>query len=196
MESATFLLRISLCLLLFFSLCSKSEVAAEKDLVQSSCAHASYPTVCVKTLSAYAGTAETPGELAGAAVNVSLGRARKLSGYLSMAAAGLRSGSKRVRAAVRDCSEQMSDTVDELRRTLGELKQVANGGAGSGQFRWHMSNAETWVSAALTNEDTCLDGFDGVDGKVKADVKRRINNVARVTSNALYLINRLDDAHP
>lgn len=56
-----------------------------------------------------------------------------------------------------------------------------------------MSNAETWVSAALTNEDTCLDGFEGVESKVKSDVKRKIRNMARVTSNALYMINRLDE---
>lgn len=55
-----------------------------------------------------------------------------------------------------------------------------------------MGNAQTWVSAALTNEDTCLDGFKEVDGEVKSDVKKRISKVARVTSNALCFINRLD----
>ncbi|KAJ6993524.1 hypothetical protein NC653_016609 [Populus alba x Populus x berolinensis] len=57
-----------------------------------------------------------------------------------------------------------------------------------------MSNAQTWVSAALTNEDTCLDGFHEVESKAKDDVKRKITNVARVTSNALYMINRLDES--
>lgn len=71
---------------------------------------------------------------------------------------------------------------------MGELQGLKKGGEA---FRWHLSNAETWVSAALTNEDTCLDGFQGVDGVVKADVRRKISRVARVTSNALSLINRL-----
>lgn len=57
-----------------------------------------------------------------------------------------------------------------------------------------MSNVQTWVSAALTNEDTCVDGFQDVDGKVKSDVKRRITNVAKVTSNALCMINQLDES--
>ncbi|CAF2380530.1 unnamed protein product [Brassica napus] len=34
---------------------------------------------------------------------------------------------------------------------------------------WKMSNVQTWVSAALTDETTCLDGFSGraMEGKVK-----------------------------
>lgn len=75
----------------------------------------------------------------------------------------------------------------ELRRSLGELQHLKQA-----TFRWQLSNAETWVSAALTDEDTCLDGFDGVNGKVKTEVQRRITRVARVTSNALYMVNRLD----
>ncbi|KAK3034530.1 hypothetical protein RJ639_032519 [Escallonia herrerae] len=153
------------------------------DLVRSSCVHASYPTICLRTLSTYAGPAQTPAELAQAAVRVSLSRANKASGFLTT----LRTSSKREAGVLSDCLSQMSDSVDELGRTLSELKHLR-----SGTFRWQMSNVETWVSAALTNEDTCLDGFKEVDGKVRSDVKRKITNVAKVTSNALYLINRLD----
>lgn len=59
-----------------------------------------------------------------------------------------------------------------------------------------MGNAKTWVSAALTNEYTCLDGFKEVEGEVKLDVKKRISKVAKVTSNALFFINRLDGGNP
>ncbi|KAK8698527.1 hypothetical protein V6N13_114639 [Hibiscus sabdariffa] len=46
-------------------------------------------------------------------------------------------------------------------------------------FKFQMSNVQTWVSVALTNEETCLDGFEGVDRKVKSDVKKMIMNVAK-----------------
>lgn len=94
--------------------------------------------------------------------------------------------SKRERAALSDCVDQMAESVDELSETLGELKHLREE-----TFEFQMSNAQTWVSAALTDEDTCLDGFEGVDGRVKSDVKGKITNVAKVTSNALYMINRL-----
>ncbi|KAK9274912.1 hypothetical protein L1049_022167 [Liquidambar formosana] len=159
-----------------------------KDLVRSSCVHASYPNICLRTLSSYSGPARTPGDLAQAAVKVSLSRAHKVSTYLTQTA-GLKKGSKGEQAALRDCVEQISDSVDELRKTLSELQHLRKG-----TFRWQMSNAETWVSAALTNEDTCLDGFHDVMSTVKTDVKKKVRNVAKVTSNALYLINRLDES--
>lgn len=86
--------------------------------------------------------------------------------------------------------EEITESVDELRRTLSELKHLKEE-----TFSWQMSNVETWVSAALTNEDTCLDGFEGVNGKIKSDLRRKITNVAMVTSNALYMINRLDESN-
>lgn len=179
----------------FFVLCLSTESACyaatarksntSKDLVRSSCVHASYPNVCLRTLSSFGGQAKSPTDLALTAVTVSLSRARSVSGYLTQVGS-VAGGSKRENGAVSDCIEQISESVDELSRTLSELKHLR-----SGTFRWQMSNAQTWVSAALTNEDTCLDGFDSVGGKVKADIRRKMGNVAKVTSNALYLISRL-----
>ncbi|XP_043721587.1 pectinesterase inhibitor 3-like [Telopea speciosissima] len=178
---------------------SSGKSGSSEDLVRNSCIHASYPDLCLRTLSTYGAQAKTPNDLAQAAVNVSLSRARKVSQYLSRLATSLggEGSNKKQRLAVTDCVDQLSDSVDELSKTLSELRDLRDR---SGKFRMHMSNAETWVSAALTNEDTCLDGFQDVGGSsgtgknVKSDVKRKMSNVAKVTSNALYLINRLDDA--
>ncbi|CAN4119602.1 unnamed protein product [Withania somnifera] len=166
---------------------SSSFSSSSSDIVRTSCVNASYPTICVRTLSSYSGSAiNTPQDLAQAAVKVSLSRAHKASGFLSQ----LKVESKREKGALSDCIEQIGDSMDELSKSLSELKHLHRGNA----FKWQMSNLETWVSAALTNEDTCLDGFKEIDGKLRFDVKRKITNVARVTSNALYLINRLDDS--
>ncbi|KAL3747040.1 hypothetical protein ACJRO7_015903 [Eucalyptus globulus] len=157
------------------------------ELVRASCSHARYPDLCLRTLNSYAGPTDNPRDVARAALKISLARARRASSYLSGQASGLRS--KRERGALADCLEQLSDSVDELRQSVAELKRLRGGE----ELRWQLSNAETWVSAALTNEDTCLDGFQEADGTVKDDVRGKITDVARVTSNALYLINRLDE---
>lgn len=175
-----------LFILLSLSSSSSKNPNAPQDLVRSSCLHASFPKLCIRTLSTYSGPANSPRDLAQAAVKASLERANRVSDYLR-ALPGLRS--KRERVAVSDCVDQISDSVDELGKTLGELKHLRGE-----TFRWQMSNAQTWVSAALTNEDTCVDGFEEVESRVKSDVKKKITNVARVTSNALYLINRLDQS--
>lgn len=158
---------------------------SSNELVRISCLHASYPTLCIHTLSTVAASAKTPHDVALAAVSASMHRAANASAFASRLV-GLRSANKRERSALKDCVEQLSDSADQLSSTMSELRHLR-----SVTFGWQMSNAETWVSAALTNEDTCLDGFQGVDGTVKKAVRRKIVNVARVTSNALYLVNRL-----
>ncbi|KAK3224837.1 hypothetical protein Dsin_004699 [Dipteronia sinensis] len=54
-----------------------------------------------------------------------------------------------------------------------------------------VSDVQTWVNAALEDEDTCLVAFSGkaLNGKVKSRVQRRIKKLAHLTSNALALIN-------
>nr|DAD21133.1 TPA_asm: hypothetical protein HUJ06_022596 [Nelumbo nucifera] len=143
------------------------------DLVRSS--SRSYPNLCLRTLSSYTGSTRTANDLARAAVTVSLSRSGRLRLHHPP-----RQAPWREQEAARRTAQLCGAALQRLRR---------------GSFRWQMSNAETWVSSALTNEDTCLDGFKKVDEKVKLVVRRKINNVARVTSNALYFINRLDESH-
>ncbi|RZC86159.1 hypothetical protein C5167_026833 [Papaver somniferum] len=164
-----------------------------ENLVRSSCIHANYPDLCLRTLTSFMGQANTPNDVAKAAVTVSLARAQKVSDYLKdLSKKRNGGGGKRENGALTDCVEEMTDSVEQLKKTLSELQHLR-----SRTFRWQLSNVQTWVSAALTYEDTCLDGFKTVDGNINKDeIKKKINNLARITSNALYLINRLDDQSP
>ncbi|KAI3896859.1 hypothetical protein MKX03_013510 [Papaver bracteatum] len=166
-----------------------------QNLVRSSCIHANYPDLCLRTLTSFMGQATTPNDVAKAAVTVSLARAQKVSDYLkdlSKKRNGGGGSNKRENGALTDCVEEMTDSVEQLKKTLSELQHLR-----SRTFRWQLSNVQTWVSAALTYEDTCLDGFKTVDGDINKDeIKKKINNLARITSNALYLINCLDDQSP
>ena len=45
-------------------------------------------------------------------------------------------------------------------------------------------------AAALTNEDSFLDDFRAAIGRVKAMVTARVQNVSKLISNALALLNR------
>lgn len=167
-------------------------ITGREDIVHSSCEHASYPSLCVRTLSTYSGpTITNRRDIAQAAVKISLSHAQ--SAAKKLAAVREMVGKKREKAALVDCVEMIADSVDELSRTLGVLKHLRVSGGSAKEFRWQMSNAQTWASAALTDDDTCLDGFQGIDGDVKTEVKQWMTRVARVTSNALYMINQLDE---
>lgn len=84
----------------------------------------------------------------------------------------------------------MKNTVNQLHHSMKEFDLMDE--VRVQDFVWHMSNVQSWVSAALTFENTCLDGFSGplLDGRIKASVKGRVIGVAQVTSNALVLVNQ------
>ncbi|KAL7160314.1 hypothetical protein ABFS83_01G085800 [Erythranthe nasuta] len=168
---------------------------AATDFIKAECRATRYPALCVQCLSNYTTTPQlTHRQLAQAALSVSLSRARSSAGFISRLAKmkGMKPAEHR---AVRDCIDNMGDTVDQLSRSMKELGSM---GRVAGQdFNWHVSNVMTWTSAALTNENTCVDGFAGpaFDGSVKAAIRRRVLNCAQVTSNALALVNRFATRH-
>lgn len=95
---------------------------------------------------------------------------------------------------MKDCVEELSDSVDELQRSMGEMSNVAKENR---DFKLMINDIQTWVSAALTDDTTCTDGFEGNDmsGNLKTIVRSGIVNVAHLTSNALALINKFALIH-
>ncbi|KAL3743217.1 hypothetical protein ACJRO7_018510 [Eucalyptus globulus] len=167
---------------------------APTSFIVSSCRATRYPALCVHCLAAYGrAIQQSDRHLAQAALIVSLARARSAASFVSRLSRARRIKLRELRA-VRDCVENMGDSVDRLADSARELGR-SDRDAGE-DFAWHMSNVETWVSAALTDENTCVDGFAGVmDGGLKVAVRRRVAYVAQVTSNALALVNRFASKH-
>ncbi|KAI3756508.1 hypothetical protein L1987_56329 [Smallanthus sonchifolius] len=163
--------------------------------VSSSCRKTRYPALCVRCLSRYAGSIQgNDQQLAKAAITVSLSNAKSTAAYVSKLADSSRLKPS-VYQAVKDCINNMNNCVPSLNQSVQELGKMAQF---RGQnFEWHMSNVETWVSSALTNQNTCASGFsDGsIDGPVKDAVIKRMNYLAQLISNALALINRFALRH-
>lgn len=174
---------------------TSSASTAAMNYVTASCNTTRYPSLCVRCLSSYADSIQGNDlKLAKAAISVSLNNANSTTAYISKLAAS--SGLKpNIYQAVKDCVNNMNNCVSSLNQSVQELERM---GQFRGQsFEWHMSNMKTWVSSALTNQNTCSRGFsDGsVDGPVKDAVVRRMSYVTQLTSNALALVNRFALRH-
>ncbi|KAJ0256316.1 Plant invertase/pectin methylesterase inhibitor superfamily protein [Hirschfeldia incana] len=97
-------------------------------------------------------------------------------------------------SALKDCFENLKGAVDDMRGSMKQMKDLVSTGSLQ-SFRFQMSNVKTWLSAALTNEYTCTDGFEDFhdDGFIKDDVCSRVDDIKKLTSNALALVNRYAD---
>ncbi|XP_059306869.1 21 kDa protein-like [Lycium ferocissimum] len=169
-------------------LAKKSEIDTS-EFIKTSCGTTLYPKLCIETLSPYSNSIQTsPMELANSALTVSLKGAKSTTNKISKMSKEQNLGPAEAHALT-DCVENMEDSVDELQKSLLEMKNL-NGP----DFEEKMGNVMTWVSAALTDEDTCMDGFEGNNGKVKATIRNCIVNVAQLTSNALALTKNLSSS--
>ncbi|KNA10723.1 hypothetical protein SOVF_141570 [Spinacia oleracea] len=124
--------------------------------------------------------------LANASLSVTLATTKTTAAFISKMSKGpaIR---PREAGALKDCLEELRDAVRELQGSIKEMSHIK----GSNKVGIMMNDIETWVSAALTDSDTCMTGFDGkiMDGKLKKVVRGKIMNICHLTSNSLALIN-------
>ncbi|KAL7233544.1 hypothetical protein ACSBR1_017207 [Camellia fascicularis] len=131
-----------------------------RPFVESQCRATLYPRLCIQYLSINANTSEqSPQQLAQLALMVSLARAQYTRAYVTKVAAQLKKMKAKEYQAVKDCLDQINDGVDQLSQSIIELKRINQDGEGN--FMWHMSNVQTWLSTALTDANGCIDGFSG-----------------------------------
>ncbi|PHT39623.1 hypothetical protein CQW23_18477 [Capsicum baccatum] len=168
------------------------------NFIINSCKTTLYPTICVQSLSAYANTIQLVNEqqLAHAALSVSLSKAKIASTYISKLVR-MRGLKPRELQAVKDCSFTMNDCVYQLSRSIPELGQSGKLTSRRDEFTWHVSNVQTWTSAALTDENSCLDMINNplINGKIRVSIRVRVFVASQVTSNALALIYQFAERH-
>ncbi|CAD6338343.1 unnamed protein product [Miscanthus lutarioriparius] len=183
---------------------------AASDFVRKSCRATQYPSVCEQSLASYGGSPppRSPRELARAALSVSADRASAASAYVGRlcgSGSGHKKGAARKGGApsssaagpVRDCLENLADSVGHLRDAAQEMGDAGTSRAGTPEFKWHLSNVQTWCSAALTDENSCLDGLSSraIDAGTRAAIRGKVVEVAQVTSNALALVNKVEPGY-
>lgn len=161
------------------------------NFIRSSCGATQYPSLCFSSLSAYASTIQrSPVQLAQAALSVSLTGARTTAATITklLKGSGAAVGAREAEA-MNDCLENMGNSVEELRDSLKEMGHLKGK-----DLRLRVNDMQTWVSSALTDENTCMEGLPttasmkvGVRGTIRGEIVKAV----QLTSNALSLINGL-----
>lgn len=95
--------------------------------------------------------------------------------------------------ALKDCLEMFEQTLYELREAIEDLHAFPSF---TGYFHVSYGNLKTLISAAMTNQNTCIDGFselEEVDSEyqkgLKGHLQRMLTPATRLMSNCLAVIN-------
>ncbi|KAK4853701.1 hypothetical protein QYF36_013224 [Acer negundo] len=100
---------------------------------------------------------------------------------------------KREITSLHDCLELVDETLDELYKTEQELQAYPT--FNNESITEQADGLKILLSAAMTNQETCLDGFshDHADKKVREALVEGQMHVFHMCSNALAMIKNLTD---
>ncbi|XP_031247875.1 pectinesterase inhibitor 10-like [Pistacia vera] len=164
------------------------------EYIKIACDATMYPKLCYHSLTIYANKIKTnPKELATTALNITLKATKSTSRMMIKMSKIPGLMPKEAVEAMTDCIEVINDSVDELQQSIEEMGDIK-----SSNFGVIMSDIQTWVSVALTDEDTCMDGLKGkpMNTNVKTMLRRHVVKVSHLTSNALALVNTYASTNP
>ncbi|XP_065849881.1 pectinesterase/pectinesterase inhibitor PPE8B-like [Euphorbia lathyris] len=95
-------------------------------------------------------------------------------------------GDLRLSNAINDCLDLMDFSADELSWSISASQNPKGKNNSTGDMG---SDLKTWLSAALVNQDTCIDGFEGTNGILKGIVSSGLN---QITSLVQELLSKVD----
>lgn len=168
-------------------------VSASHVILKSSCSSTLYPDLC------YASLATVPGAVSKLSsqkdvIEASLNLTTKAVEHNFRAVEKLtkrKNLTKREKVALHDCLETIDETLDELHKAVEDLHEYPN----KKSLSLHADDLKTLISAAITNQETCLDGFshDDADKHVREALLDGQVHVERMCSNALAMIKNMTD---
>ncbi|GJS65702.1 pectinesterase inhibitor 9-like protein [Tanacetum coccineum] len=172
--------------------------SAARVYLEAQCRTTLYRDLCVRTLLPYVEKDILgPQQLAQVSLVVCLSKARTTKAYVNMVAEHFNetrstSGDNQ---AVEECLRQINNGVDQITLALKEFQKMKKDREEN--FVLHEGNVQSWVGAALTNADLCVDGLlgDGIGGKEKVTIKVKFMNVKQLASNSLAMFNRFTSRH-
>ncbi|KAJ0259067.1 Pectinesterase inhibitor 6 [Hirschfeldia incana] len=160
------------------------QVTRYSRYVKNACSVTQYQQLCFRTLWPFAIVAKNnSSKWARASVAVTITDTKQILRLLLKTPVG-----NRERVALSDCRELFVDSLGNLYKSLAVLRKLE-----ADVFQQQMSDLATWLSSALTDEDTCLDGFEEtlIRSSTVRMIRRRASRCMQLCSNALALLNKL-----
>ncbi|KAB1201288.1 putative pectinesterase/pectinesterase inhibitor 12 [Morella rubra] len=178
--SAVFLSRASA---LNSSPSSTTSLQSQLSSVRSLCKVTPYPDVCFDTLKLSISVNISPNIIIYLlhTLQTALSESLKLSSTFS----NVRYSNiiEKQKGTIQDCEELHQITLSALKRSASRMQEANHGKQAADAIR-------AYLSAALTNKNTCLEGLDSASGSFKPILVNSINNAYKHVSNCLSILPR------
>lgn len=158
--------------------------SATARAIKSMCKSTDYKQECVDSLSQAGNTTSDPRQL----IQAGFKAAMNLISEAAKKSAVLQELEKDPRAAkaLGQCKVMMDDSVEDLRRSFEKL-----GSFDMSKLETAMMDLRVWLSATVTYQETCLDGFKNATGDAAEKMKKALKTSMRLSSNGLAMVSEI-----
>ncbi|URD81154.1 pectinesterase [Musa troglodytarum] len=160
---------------------SDGELTTTSKAIQAICRPTDYAEECQSSLAARAGNVTDPKKLVELTFTSALDRLREAFNRSSV----LQEAAKdpRTSEAFENCKELLDYAIDDLKNSVARF-----GGIDVTRMGDVVDDLKIWLSATVTYQQTCLDGFDNTTGDAADNMSKALNSSSAMTSNALAIV--------
>ncbi|KAL3632197.1 hypothetical protein CASFOL_025181 [Castilleja foliolosa] len=157
------------------------DVSSSKKAISNICETTDYQQSCEEALVSNGANSTDPKELIEVAFQAAIkyiNEASEKSVVLQKAEAD-----PRAKAALESCRELANRAANDLQRSYAKFNNfdIIN-------VDDILLELKIWLSGAITNEETCLDGFEDVPGEAGEKMREALKKSMEMTSNALAMV--------
>ncbi|KAM0984893.1 hypothetical protein ACFX2I_012162 [Malus domestica] len=159
-------------------------VTTSTKAIKAICQPTDYKETCERSLESAAGNSTEPKDLIKAGFNVTMDKLRaiiKNSTTLQELAKD-----ESTNQALENCKELLEYAIDDLTTSFQKL-----GPFDISKIDDYAEDLKVWLSAAITYQQTCLDGFQNTKGDAGDKMKRFLNTTQQLTSNGLAMVTEI-----
>ncbi|KAL9353532.1 hypothetical protein Peur_056212 [Populus x canadensis] len=159
----------------------KGQISTTSKSIKAICQPTDYRETCEESLSKAAGNTTDPSKLVQAGFKVTI---EALQNAINRSTT-LKELAKDPMAsqALDNCRELMDDAIAELEHSFDLIESFQ-----ASQFDEYVNNLKVWLSATITYQRTCLDGFENTTGSAGEKMKDLLMASSQLTSNGLAMV--------
>ncbi|XP_009385286.2 putative pectinesterase/pectinesterase inhibitor 28 [Musa acuminata AAA Group] len=160
---------------------SDAELTTTSKAIRAICRPTDYAEECQSSLAARAGNVTDPKKLVELSFTSAMDSLREAFNHSSV----LQEAAKdpRTSEALENCKELLDYAIDDLKNSVARF-----GGVDMAKMSDVVDDLKVWLSATITYQQTCLDGFDNTTGDAADNMSKALNSSSALTSNALAII--------
>ncbi|KAM7513489.1 hypothetical protein LguiA_003072 [Lonicera macranthoides] len=174
-----------LLLLLLLGLVDKGSPFASSRAATDQCGYTRYPSLCLQSL--LVGHHQNDDNVVSALINHTLSETTNLpvSNFAQLGYHFITLEAQHTRIAAEYCHKLMMMSQKQLNQALSALRESP---------RKHKHDIQTWLSAALTFQQTCRDVADihATSNELMSQTSQKMDYLSKLCSNSLALVNRIN----